>query len=116
LVDVVALLTYHPPDPRPGDKFWVGYHIWILGLTVVLAVVFIRGFFWVLLGSLLVDVIDWGILRGVLHREPKIHPIIDRMRTYQLFRWMPNWTLVRWTALLEAVLLGLLAWVIYLLW
>jgi hypothetical protein len=26
ILDALSALTYHPPNPNPRDRFWLGYH------------------------------------------------------------------------------------------
>lgn len=122
-VDVFARATYHPPDARPHDKFWVAYHVGVFGLSIVVAVVFWSRFWFAMLCATLVDVYDWGIVRGVraLKHDPtwaegrEFHPVIDRIRT-RWFQWLPDWNLERKGVVPELLLLVGLGACVYLLW
>lgn len=107
LVDAFAKITYHVPDARPEDKFWLGYHIFIYLLTIALLIVFLNTYWIAILGSVFIDVIDWGILRGLLKKEPYIHPIIDKFRE-KCFSWLPDLIEEKWTVINEFIILGLL--------
>ncbi|MHA1340668.1 MAG: hypothetical protein ACTSRZ_11060 [Promethearchaeota archaeon] len=114
LVDAIAKITYHVPDARPQDKFWLSYHIFIFGLTIFLAIWFIIPYFWVMLFSVLIDIIDWGILRGLMKKNPIIHPLIDKFRN-KFFSWLPNLIEKKWTVINEFIILFILGLGIYLL-
>lgn len=113
LVDAVAKITYHVPDARPDDKFWLIYHIFIFGLTAVLLILFWNPYWIALLGSIFIDLIDWGLLRAVLKKEPVIHPQIDKFRA-KFFSWLPDLIEKKWTVVNEFIILGLLLLGIYL--
>lgn len=103
LIDALAKVTYHTPKAHPEDRVWVIWHIITPALIVVLMLWFIivNWFlvFFFLIGALsanLVDIIDWGVLRGFLKRERNssyfLHDSIDVIREkIPPFTWMPNW-------------------------
>jgi hypothetical protein len=113
LVDLIVFMTYHPKEAHPQDKFWVGYHIWAFGLTLFLVIWFWNPFWWVMICSVLVDIIDWGVLRGILHRPTIFHPFIERIRD-KYFSWIPNCTEQRWAIIPELIILTGLVVIIYL--
>jgi len=102
LIDTLAKITYHTPEPHKEDKFWVAWHIITPVLAIILAIwVILIGKFWFfLLGTIAanaVDIWDWLILRPIQNPEAKfwgeklyIHPTIDWIRDH-LFGWLPNW-------------------------
>ncbi len=121
LVDSLARMTYHLKDPAPHDKFWVAYHIVIFAASGVVLIYFWNPY-WLGMGvSSLIDLWDWGLIRGVrkLKNDPlwlegyEIHPLIDKFRN-KFFRWLPDWNERRIGVIPEAVLIGLLLLVIYL--
>lgn len=101
-VDVLAKMTYHPPEARPKDPFWVGYHLYVLVMTIVVLVVFWGNYWVAILSAVLVDLYDWVALRGIraIKKNPEwgkgwqIHEIIDRIRE-RWFTWMPDWNYKR---------------------
>ncbi|MBD3351483.1 MAG: hypothetical protein GF364_08345 [Candidatus Lokiarchaeota archaeon] len=114
LIDAIAKITYHVPDARPQDKFWLGYHIFILGLTLFFIFWFWNPFILAMFFSVLVDIIDWGILRAIRKREPIIHPIIDKFRN-SLFSWLPELIEKKWTVINEFTIISILLILIYIL-
>jgi hypothetical protein len=34
ILDALSPLTYHPSDPSPKDRFWLGYHIALTALSL----------------------------------------------------------------------------------
>ncbi len=103
LVDAFAKITYHVPDPQPEDRFWVGYHIIVYLLTIILFFVHIE-YFWMFFASILVDIIDWGILRGILKKPARIHPIIDKIRESVPFKYLPDLNYQKWAIIPEIIL------------
>ena len=105
LVDVLVLITYHPKDPQPQSKFWVRYHFLLLILTIITLVIFVRFYFWVIIISLIPDLIDWFIVRSILKREPIFHPFIERLRESKVFSWIPDLTMNPKAAINEWIML-----------
>ena len=87
VVDILVKVTYHPKDPQPQSKFWVGYHIFLLILTIIAAILFIR-VFWVMLVSM-IRILSTGFIRPVLRKTP-VYPLIERIRESKLFAWIPT--------------------------
>jgi hypothetical protein len=106
LIDVLVLLTYHPKDPLPESKFWVRYHILILILTIIMVIFFIKAYFWVMIVSLIPDIVDWVIMRMILKKDPIMHPLIERIRESKVFSWIPDHTMKPIGALYEAIMLS----------
>lgn len=112
LLDCIAKLTYHMPEPQYHDAFWVGYHaIFVYGGTLALFILFFTDYWWVMLASILPDIIDWYILRPFFKKGPIVHPLIDKVRN-SWFAWIPDLTAKKWTVVneigLDAILLILL--------
>ncbi|MHA1733123.1 MAG: hypothetical protein ACTSU5_14340 [Promethearchaeota archaeon] len=114
-VDVFAKVTYHPPEARPRDPFWVGYHVYVLVVSVVVLVVFWGGYWFAMGCAVLVDLYDWVFIRGVraLKKDPEwgerfqFHPVIERIRE-GAFGWLPDWNHERRGVVPELVLLVVL--------
>lgn len=121
LVDSVARMTYHLKEAQPQDKFWVIYHIVIYAASAGVLIYFWVPF-WIGMGfSVLIDIYDWGFIRGGRKlKNPtwlegyEIHPLIDRFRT-KFFSWLPDWNEKRYGVIPEAILIGVLLIIIYLL-
>ena len=101
VIDALAKLTYHTPEARYQDKFWVTWHIIIFVSSLGVVVIFLIPFW---LGGVLanfVDIWDWLILRPTQNKKKKenpqsiwgkkyyFHPIADWLRNKTLF-WAPN--------------------------
>lgn len=120
LLDCVAIMTYHPPEPQKQDKFWVIYHvlIYLTTFAMVLTAIIIhdlRNYLWVMVASILPDIIDWYTLRPIFKKGPVIHPTIDRIRN-TLFFWIPKWNMKKWTVVFEFGLVAILVigiWLTY---
>ncbi len=119
LVDSFARMTYHLKEAQPHDKFWVSYHIIIITAAAIVLIYFWRPF-WIGMGaSVLIDIYDWGFIRGgrKLKKDPlwlekyQIHPLIDKFRT-KFFLWLPDWNDKRYGVVPEAILIGILLSVI----
>ncbi len=61
--DRIARITYHPPDARYHDPFWVGWHLVIYSLTIYMLVKYWRHYPIGITFSILPD-FDWVILHG----------------------------------------------------
>ncbi|MHA1612570.1 MAG: hypothetical protein ACTSVZ_10670 [Promethearchaeota archaeon] len=109
VLDSLAEMTYHLPDPQWKDPFWVAYHvIFVYVGSLVMLIVFWQEYWWVMFASILPDIIDWYTLRWIFKKDPVVHPLIDSMRA-RWFAWVPNWRNRKWTVALEiSVDLGLL--------
>jgi len=132
LIDALAKMTYHTPEPHKDDRFWVIWHI----ITPFLIIVFIVWIFivnWVLffvflLGAIsanLVDIWDWMILRPKQRKlkaeDPEakfwgdnlfIHPAIDWVREkVPPFSIMPNWNYEKKGVIIEMITIAVL-WIL----
>jgi hypothetical protein len=105
LIDALAKITYHTPDARWNNIFWVGWHIFIFGISILATVWFFIPYWLGLLSANFVDIWDWLILRNIQkvkqrsennHSEDVwgekyfIHSVIDKLRA-KVFFWLPNW-------------------------
>lgn len=114
LLDCIAISTYHPPEAHWEDPFWKIFHLGVYITALALVIIFGRTYWWGMLWSFMIDLVDWIILRWLVHKEPLFHPIIDKIRT-ALFSWLPNLTIEKKAAFYEIGLIGifiLLIWVI----
>lgn len=134
LIDSMAKVTYHTPDPHKEDKFWVIWHIItpLLILVLVIWMLLINWilFFFFLLGGIsanLVDIWDWMILRPK-HNKLKsenpdakfwgeklyIHPAIDWVREHvPPFTIMPNWNMEKKGVIVEIITITTLWILVY---
>jgi hypothetical protein len=100
-VDVFSLMTYHVPDPRPYDKFWLSYHIVMYILTAVFALFLVKEFWIPMIASCLIDIADWLIIRPIFKKSKGIiHPYIIAFRNLE-FPWIPNFIEKKWSVLIE---------------
>jgi hypothetical protein len=119
LVDGLAKITYHTPEPRKEDKFWVAWHIFILGFSIFTGIWFFIPFWIGLLSANLVDIWDWLILRSIEKKKKEkkpdftfnknyyIHNAVDKFRE-KIFFWLPNWNYKRKGIIPELVLIIIL--------
>ena len=114
LLDFLVKFTYHPANAKPKDKFWVGYHIYSYILMMVIFIWLFNPYWWVMLISVMVDIIDWLILRAIFRIPTErtwFHPWIMRIRdTY--FAWIPDRTEINASCIPEFIITGLLIWAI----
>lgn len=129
VVDSFAKVTYHTPEPHRDDKFWVTWGIVSTIITIALVIwVLIIGMFWFFfLGgffSVLVDIVDWGILRPYQNKKNKgdqksiweqgyfFHTVIDIIREkVPPFSWLPNWNYERKGVVPEIIIIIIL-WIL----
>lgn len=108
LIDCIADITYHVPDARLNDKFWLSYHIIIFLLTGIMLILFTLEYWIAFLGSMFFDLVDWILLRAILKKEPIFHPIVDKIRSI-FFSWLPNYREEKWAVANEVIIVGLIA-------
>lgn len=129
IVDAFAKITYHTPEPQKEDKIWVAWMYISIGITMAFVVwVIIIGRFWFFfLGgffSVLVDIIDWGILRPYQNKKNKqadksywqqgyfFHLFIDKIRDrVPPFSWLPDWN-YKHKGILPELLIITILWII----
>lgn len=117
LLDRVARLTYHPPDPLPRDWFWVGYHALTLGAAAHLVRTRWRGNKAGILAASLPD-FDWALtwagrlLPGRQRRERPAHlhhhilRLVETVPGVRSLARLPNWTQRRGGSMLELAICG----------
>jgi hypothetical protein len=122
--DAFSKLTYHTPEAKKKDKFWLVWHIIIILASITTGIVFAIKFWLGLLMVNLPDIIDWYILRPLQKRNrrknPKInaeifllfHPIADWIR-YKLLFWLPDLTYKKYGIITELITIGVLSVLIY---
>ena len=88
-LDCIAISTYHPPEAHWDDWFWKGFHLFVYIGAIIIIIIFGREFWWALIWSFMIDLVDWIILRSICKKDPIIHPIIDQIRA-ALFSWLPT--------------------------
>lgn len=106
-LDIACRGTYHPPQARWKDPFWVWSHFLFLVLAVEIAVRWWRE--WpVMLASVGPDVFDWWI-RKPFDPEGRweIHAFIRWAS--ERTTWIPDWTLEH-HGLIPELLLGLIVY------
>lgn len=89
LIDALAKITYHPPDAKWDDAFWVSWHAIVYVGSVACAIIFIRSFFFGMLVSVIPDIYDWGIIRGVRAYKRKHDPAVEQDQEKKQF--MEGW-------------------------
>ncbi len=129
IVDAFAVITFHPPEPQKGDlaKFWKTWGLVTIIITIAFVVwIIMIGMFWFFfLGgffSVLVDIIDWGIIRPIIYKKNTttkesiwlencfFHKMIDKLREKTLFR-LPNWNYEKKGIIPELIIIAVL-WIL----
>ncbi len=106
LLDCIAISTYHPYKAHWDDTFFKIFHIvYAYGLSIFIFIWFFKDFWWVMLFSILPDIIDWYIMRAILHKGPVVHPSIDKVRD-TLFSWLPDLKEKKWAVVNEFIIAG----------
>jgi hypothetical protein len=106
LLDCIAISTYHPYKPHWDDTFFKIFHIvYAFALSGLIFIWFFNDYWWVMLFSILPDIIDWYILRPIFHKDPFVHPSIDKVRD-ALFSWLPDLKEKKWAVINEFILSG----------
>jgi hypothetical protein len=115
IVDVFSLMTYHVPDPRPYDKFWLSYHIVMYILTAIFTLFLVKEFWIPMVASCLIDIADWLFIRPIFKKQKGIiHPYIVAFRNLE-FPWIPNFIEKKWSVLIEfGLIFGLSMWIHFL--
>ena len=104
LLDCIAISTYHPYKAHWDDNFFKIFHIvYALALSVFIFIWFFKDYWWVMLFSILPDIIDWYILRPIFHKDPLVHPSIDKVRN-ALFSWLPDLKEKKWAVVNEFII------------
>lgn len=100
--DRIARITYHPPDARYNDVFWVAWHLVIYSVSIYLLVKFWAKYPIGITFSILPD-FDWVILHGskaLLGQHPSwyqeghihkfLHYITDSIPPFSFLQYLPN--------------------------
>ncbi|MHA1688125.1 MAG: hypothetical protein ACTSUN_02135 [Promethearchaeota archaeon] len=123
LIDALSKITYHTPEARKEDKFWVIWHVIILGVSIASFAIFILEFWIGMLFANLIDIWDWLIIRNIQNHKRKkdpesnwcqhcfFHPLADVLRD-KLFFFLPNLNYKRIGIVPEIIILGLLSFFI----
>ena len=109
LVDALTDITYHLPDPKPSDKFWVTRKIATHLMIWTMLIIFWNPYWFVMIGSIIPDIIDWFILRRIFKKGDMIffHPLIDKFKN-KFFFWLPYLREKRWASVNEFIIMGVL--------
>lgn len=113
LTDVISNITYHLPEEKPNDKFWVGYHIIISIMALIFIFIYWNSYWIGISGTLLIDIIDWFILRYLFKKKAIIHPLINKFKN-KFFFWMPNLIEKKWAVINELIIMVIIGIWIYL--
>ena len=119
IVDGIAIITYHTPEVQKGDKFWIIWHVIIIGLSLFSIIFFAIPYWLGMVFANLIDIWDWFILRPIQKRKIKrnieskwmdkyyLHKIVDRFRD-KFLGWLPKWNYKRAGILFEILLIVIL--------
>jgi len=106
LLDCIAISTYHPYKPHKDDTFYLVFHIiYAYAFSGLIFIWFFEDYWWVMFFSILHDIIDWYILRPFFHKDPLVHPSIDKVRD-KLFSWLPDLKEKKWAVINEFIIAG----------
>lgn len=113
LLDMFGILTYHPRDPKPQDKFWVSHQIYQWAFNIIIVI-----FYWnlipILMVSIIPDIVDWWALRSLKALKVKIPfetPVIHE-RLIKNPKFLPDWSNSKKSAIPEFLLA--VGWGLYL--
>ena len=102
IVDALSKLTYHTPDVKKDDKFWVVWHVIIYSTSILSLIILIIPFWLGILFANIIDIWDWFILRPLQNKKAEsgvdadwgqkwyLHKHSDWVRD-KFFGWLPNW-------------------------
>ncbi|GIV33228.1 MAG: hypothetical protein KatS3mg031_0763 [Chitinophagales bacterium] len=119
ILDRLARLTYHPPEPDFSSFFWVSYHLGVLAALIVFLRWFWKAYRYGIIFSVLPD-LDWVIKHGYsvlgispdFYNRPYLHTLIhwvsDHIPVLNHLQYLPDYTAYRQGALLEASLVVIL--------
>jgi len=122
ILDDLAIHTYHPPGPE-ADWGNLVFAVWTLGNIAIVSPLFLflmvwrdRRYLWGLFGSILIDLWDWGFIKGLaaLAGHPVFPEAIMHSAPRPLFQLLaattPDFTRFQWAILIEVLYMaGLLA-------
>ena len=120
LLDKLADLTYHRAQPDFHSAIWVGYHLGLIGVTVLFVYWWWKPYKWGIIFACLPD-LDWVFIHGqkLLHihlsfyDQPHLHHLLRwifrQLHVYQLFDGLPNFRNNPWAILPEAAVIFVVA-------
>ena len=123
LLDKVSDVTYHPANPDFHSVIWVGYHLAVVGFTILFLVIWWRRYWWGILFSMLPD-FDWVFIHGqeIFHikipfyRQPHLHHLLHwiyaQVPALSFLDHLPNHRHNPWAILWELLLVAALILVI----
>ncbi|MFW9937073.1 MAG: hypothetical protein ACFFD5_05450 [Candidatus Thorarchaeota archaeon] len=115
ILDALVNITYHTPDPRKEDKFWLFWRVFDYSGTAIICIIF---FFPYVLGMLfanMMDIVDWVIMRPIYRKKVGqeefdwnknfiFHELIAKFRDKLLF-WLPNWRFKKYGIIPELIII-----------
>ena len=123
LVDAIAVITYHTPDPQKEDKFWLIWHYIIYAVSLFSIAIFFIPYWLSMLFANIMDIWDWFILRPIQkklkNKNPEskwgdkyyFHRIVDWVRE-KLFFWLPKRNYKKSGVIIEILLISGLSLII----
>jgi hypothetical protein len=120
ILDKLADLTYHRAQPDFQSAIWVGYHLALIGVTVLFLYWWWKPYKWGIIFACLPD-LDWVFIHGqkLLHvhlsfySEPHLHHllrwILRQAPGFQLLDHLPNFRNNPWAILPEAAVVFVVA-------
>jgi hypothetical protein len=119
IMDALAALTYHPPEPPPGDRFWLGYHAGLAALSLSTWSKNQQEHKWAMICSVFPD-LDWALIKipGVVGiRKPILRRPVLHETLFRTIYWLPLVRLLNGLPNLRekkvAVILELILYVLY---
>jgi len=114
ILDALSALTYHPPEASPGDRFWLGYHTMLTGLTFRVWIKNQQYHKWAMICSVLPD-LDWLFIKipnlirvQTIHSQrPVLHEALSEallsIPPLKLLKRLPNLRQAKVAATLELI-------------
>ena len=114
IVDALAKITYHTPEPHWDDKFWVSWNITVR-ISGYIAIFLFFPYYLGMLFANLPDIWDWVIIRRIQKRRNKngkidyhhnnfFHRMVDIIREKTLF-WLPDWIYEKKAVIVEIIII-----------
>jgi len=99
IIDSLARMVYHPPEPQRGDKIWLWFNVSMYLAGFIVLILFWDPYWLVMISAELFDIWDWWILRQIQRRikedfkweKYSLHAISNKVRI-KLFMWLPDLT------------------------
>jgi hypothetical protein len=120
LVDDFSVITYHTPEARKEDKFWLIWHYIIYALSILSTIIFLLPYWLSLLFANVIDLWDWFILRPIQKKKKSknpeskwgdkyyFHRMVDWSRD-KLFFWLPQREYKRSGIIIEIIIICVLS-------